>query len=206
MSYGSPNRVTLERCSPRARWLSRRGFVQLAAVSVAGSLAGCGGSRPSSTPEPVSLGDGRQCDVCGMVIQDHPGPAGQIFYSTHSPEGHANPAWFDTVTELFSYHFAKTSLDWEAASMYVTDYSTVDYSIDEHDGTKYISSFVYPESFAPASDLVFVTNSAVQGAMRTDLLPFSVAADAASFVDTHGGEVIGYGDIDQAAIAKAMRR
>ncbi len=172
---------------------------------MAGALAGCGGSGSSSTPDPVSLGGRKQCDVCGMVIEDHPGPNGQTFYKNHSPEGHDNPARFDALTELFTYHFEKTSLGWEVAAMYVTDYSGVDFTIDEQDGTKYISSFVAPDTFAPASDLVYVINSPVQGAMGPDLIPFSAETDATAFAKTHGGQVISYDEIDQATVAKAMR-
>ena len=172
---------------------------------MAGALAGCGGSGSSSTPDPVSLGERKQCDVCGMVIEDHPGPNGQTFYKNHSPEGHDNPARFDALTELFTYHFEKTSLGWEVAAMYVTDYSGVDFTVDEQDGTKYISSFVVPDTFAPASDLVYVINSPVQGAMGPDLIPFSAETDATAFAKTHGGQVISYDEIDQATVAKAMR-
>lgn len=137
-----------------------------------------------------------------MVIADHPGPNGQIFYRNHTPEGHDNPAWFDSVKELFSYRFEKQRFDWEAEVVYATDYSTVDYSLTTERGTTYISSPVEPASFADASDLVFVVGSEVHGAMGPDLIPFSARADATAFSDEHGGEVVNYADVDAGTLER----
>lgn len=176
------------------------GLATAGLASLAGCLGGDGGEEP--VPEPVALDGGKQCDACGMVIADHPGPNGQIFYREHAPEGHDNPAWFDSPKELFAYHFEKQRLDWTARVVYVTDYSAVDYRLfTEHD-TTYISSHVEPASFADAADVVYVVGSDVHGAMGPDLIPFGERADATAFVDDHAGEVLAYGDIDATTLGR----
>ncbi|MFB6352582.1 MAG: nitrous oxide reductase accessory protein NosL [Halobacteriales archaeon] len=176
----------------------------LAAAGVA-SLAGClgGPTGDEPVPDPVALDGGKQCDVCGMVIADHPGPNGQIFYRDHAPEGHDNPAWFDSVKEQFAYHFEKQRFDWEALVVYATDYSAVDYRLFTERDTTYISCHVEPGSFADAADLVYVVGSEVHGAMGPDLIPFGDRADATAFSGDHGGEVLAYDDIDASTLARA---
>ncbi len=43
--------------------------------------------------------------------------------------------------------------------------------------------------FADATELVYVVDSAVEGAMREEFLPFSSREEASAFADEHGGEV-----------------
>lgn len=192
-------------CSGCTGRLTRRAFVRAGAVAVVGGLAGCGGAGSASTPDPIALSGRKQCDVCGMVIEDHPGPTGQIFFEDNSPADHENPAWFDALTELFSYRFEKTDLGWTPAATYVTDYSAVDYEIDRQDGTAYIESFVAADTFAAADGLDYVAGSPINGAMGPDLIPFSEPAEAEAFAAEHGGEVVAYDAIDRALVARAMR-
>lgn len=184
---------------------TRRRLLQLTAGTAVAGLAGCGGGGSTTVPAPIALDGRKQCDVCGMVIEDHPGPNGQIFFDDHSPSGHDNPAWFDALTDLFSYLFEKETLDWKPVVTYVTDYSTVDYSIEDHEDTTYIESFVAAETFAAADEVVYVIESGVNGAMGPDLIPFSDPEEAATFSETHGGTIIEYEAIDQSMIARAMR-
>lgn len=180
----------------------RRTFLAGAAVA---ALAGClSGATPTETapPTPIALDGGEQCDGCGMVIADHPGPNGQLFYQDHAPEGHDNPAWFDSVKELFAYHFEKQRLDWEALVVYATDYSAVDYSLSTERGTTYLSSHTSADSFADATELVFLVGSDVHGAMGPDLIPFSVEADATALAADHGGEVVAFEDVDEGTLAR----
>lgn len=182
---------------------NRRRLLVLGGGLAVASLAGCTGGGNGSIPDPVSLAGGLQCDQCGMVIEMHPGPNGQVFYPEHSPEGHENPARFDSVKAcLFPYKLEHERLDWEATAVYATDYSSVEYALRREGATTYISSHVAAETFARAADLVYVVGSDVEGAMGPDFLPFSEPADAESFVAEHGGEVVEYGDIDEGLIGR----
>ena len=183
--------------------LGRRRLLALGGGVAAASLAGCLGGGTGSAPDPVGLSGGLQCDECGMVIEMHPGPNGQIFYRDRSPEGHENPARFDSLKScLFPYKLAHERLDWEAAAVYVTDYSAVDYELGEEGGTTYVSSHVAADAFASAADLVYVVESEVEGAMGPDFLPFSDDGEADAFAADHGGQVVAYDEIDEGLIGR----
>ena len=178
--------------------IDRRTVLKTGATLLATASAGClGGSEGSGdVPTPVTIESGAQCDVCGMVIANHPGPNGQLFYRDNSPATHDNPAWFDALQAcFFPYYFEKDRLDWTLAVGYVTDYSAVEYDIQESGGETYISSHTDAASFTDATAVSYVVGSDVHGAMGPDFIPFSEAGDAESFATDHGGEVLGFDDI-----------
>ena len=185
----------------------RRSVLRASALGVAASLAGClGGVLPgddSEVPGPVSVAGGLDCDVCGMVIEKHPGPNGQIFYADESPEGHDNPARFDSLKQcFFPYKLEHDQMGWNIDAAYVTDYSSVEYDVSTQGGTTTISSHPEPDAFARAKDLQYVVNSEVEGAMGPDFIPFSTQGDAESFADEYGGEVVSYGDIGEGLVGR----
>lgn len=172
---------------------TRRTVVLAGGALAASALAGCLGS---DRPDPVAVEAGAQCDVCGMVIANHPGPNGQLFLEDASPEGHDDPAVFDSLKKcLFPYTLEQERRDRTVAATYATDYSAVDYEVTTDEGATYISSHTAPGSFAPAADLHYVVESEVQGAMGPDFHPFSVAADATAFADAYGGRVLAFEEI-----------
>lgn len=68
------SRCTHYRRCPPWRVLAATG----AAVAV--GLAGCLEDNDAAEPaDPIDLLNGETCDTCGMVIEDHYGPAGQLF-------------------------------------------------------------------------------------------------------------------------------
>ena len=173
----------------------RRSVLAAGGALAASALAGCLQSD-GEQPDPVAIPDTAQCDVCGMIIANHPGPNGQIFYSDNSPEGHDNPAWFCSLKKcFFPYKLEHDRLGWTVAAMYVTDYSAVDYGTSTSGGVTYISAHREPASFGPARELSYVVESDVQGAMGPDFYPFSDAEDADGFAAEYGGRVLGFGDI-----------
>ncbi|MDG5778910.1 nitrous oxide reductase accessory protein NosL [Haloarculaceae archaeon H-GB11] len=157
----------------------RRCCVGAAAIGTCG-LAGClGGSTASPPPDPISLDGDKTDDWGGMIIGEHFGPNGQIFYAKHSPEGHDNPAWFHTLAKgLFPYHFAPDRQDCDAEAIYVTDYSAVDFEVTTVNGQAFISSHTAAETFGDAAGMTYVMESDVHGGMGPDFLPFSAASDA----------------------------
>ena len=176
------------------RGLGRREFL----------LAGCSGdgATDAAPPDPVSVGAGQVCDSCGMVISEHPGPNGQIFYR-EGPSSGSEPARFDSPKAcLFPYYFEHERRGWSAEVVYVTDYSRVDYEITTVEGQRYIQTATAPESFSNARDTVFVVGSEVHGAMGADFVPFSERADAESLAEEHGGEVVEYDSIDEGLIGQ----
>lgn len=188
-----------------APWIGRREFLLAGSVLGTGVLAGCSGgeSKDGGSLDPVSLAESRECDVCGMVISEHPGPNGQIYYRENSPETHDNPAWFDSPKAcLFPYYFERQQRDWTAEVVYVTDYSTVDYEISDVEGQQYIQTATGPETFSDAADVVFVIGSEVHGAMGPDFIPFSEASDGSAFADEYGGETVTMEEITPETLAR----
>ncbi|SDK01230.1 Nitrous oxide reductase accessory protein NosL [Halovenus aranensis] len=181
-----------------------RGSLAATGTSV---LAGCTdilGSDEEGVPEPVPLSGGKFDYQGGMEIGPHGGPNGQIFYADNEPqplqqsEGEGDPslAWFHTLADgLFPYHFERRDRGWEAEVVYVTDYTSVDWSLTEREGRPRMPSPTAPETFADATELTYVVNSDVAGGMGPDLFPFSADGDADAFVDDHGGQTLGYDDI-----------
>lgn len=123
-----------------------------------------------------------------MTIADHYGPAGQLFYADY-PEDRDGPAWFDSVRELVTARADHDRRGRDLRAAFVTDYSRVDYDLDEREGATYISSHVGAEDFTDATAASFVVDSGIEGAMGEDIVPFSNADDAEAFADEHGGTV-----------------
>jgi nitrous oxide reductase accessory protein NosL len=166
--------------------LSRRHVVATAAGLTAG-LAGCLGGDGGDPPAAVSLSEDATCDVCGMVISQHPGPTAEVFYADQRPAGHDNPARFDSTWEAFQFDFEHE--DWDRQAFYVTDYSAVDYEIRTDGDQQVISTHYDASSFVDATGVTFV------GAMGEDLIAFSTPADAEAFQGEYGGDIVEFGDV-----------
>jgi nitrous oxide reductase accessory protein NosL len=198
---------------------TRRAAIGAIGVGALAGLSGCLGAvglDGGDAPEPVDLGGGKLDYHGGMEIGMHGGPNGQVFYADNEPEpmhdGSSSPdarddlAWFHTLVHgLFPYHLRRRERGWEAAAVYVTDYSAIEWELSERDGNEVMPAPTNPESFAPASELTYVADSDVMGGMGPALIPFSEAGDAESFTGTHGGETVAFGDITRQMI-RALQR
>lgn len=180
----------------------RRTVLSIGAAAGVASLAGCAGlgGDGAAGPAAVTLPDDATCDVCGMVISKHPGPSSEAFYEDQEPNGHANPARFDSTWEAFQFDYEHE--DWTRSSFYVTDYSTVDYDIRTDGGQQLISRHVESSSFASAESVTFVAGSSVVGTMGADLLGFSEESDAESFQSEHGGELVTLDEVTPTLISQ----
>ncbi|WP_207586722.1 nitrous oxide reductase accessory protein NosL [Halomontanus rarus] len=192
------NRLETEGVDPR----SRRRFLFGVAIASTAGLAGClGGERDerdgttSADPDPIALTGGLACDACGMVIEEHYGPAGQAVYADGRPEGREGPARFDSVAELLVSLEEADARGWETHAVFVTDYSRVDYELDVRDGTPYVSTHAEADAFADVQEVHFVVDSDVHGAMGPDSVPFTDPEDADSFADEHGGTVLEWDEL-----------
>ncbi len=180
---------------------TRRTVLTGAALTGLGALAGClggGSGSEQSVADPVTIESDMRCDNCTMVIGDYPGPAGQSFYEdpeavlgsgSEGSEGDEQdrPAQFCSTRCTYSFTFENES-EQEPEGSYLTDYSAVDYDIDTGGEKPEISRHLDADSFAPLTDLTFVVDSDVQGAMGASLIGFSDGDDADSFQEEHGGD------------------
>ncbi|RXK49226.1 nitrous oxide reductase accessory protein NosL [Halorientalis pallida] len=198
-------------CCPHHRSTSSRRAVLLSGAGLAVALAGCVGDdgtdgTDSDAPDPVTLTRADQCELCGMVIPNHPGPVAEVFYAEQRPSGHGNPARFCSTWEAFTYDFERRDRGWERTAFYVTDYSAVDYDLITDAGDTLISTHVAASAFAGATEVTFVVGSEVKGAMGRDLIGFSGQDDAAAFRREHGGELGTFEEITEATIGQLANR
>ncbi|KAB1189851.1 nitrous oxide reductase accessory protein NosL [Haloferax sp. MBLA0076] len=180
--------------------LSATGAIGVA--SLAGCLGGGGGSGNGDVPAAIALTGNKQCDVCGMIIEQHPGPVGQLFYADNAPEGHDNPAWFCSAWETFAYNFDRENEGWTLSVGYLTDYSSAEYELYDDGGSTFIDAHLEPEAFGRMDELFYVAGTDVKGAMGNDLIPFSDETDADTFADDHGGVVYRERDISRDLLAQ----
>ena len=179
--------------------LTRRRVLAAIGAGATISVAGC---LSAQTPDPVTLGTDDACDVCGMIISQHPGPSAEVFYQEEKPSDHDNPARFDTTWEAFQYDFERRDRGWTRTTFYVTNYSSVDDDIFSDAGTTFISTHPAAEAFTPASDVTFVVGSSVEGAMGRDLIAFSDDEDATDFAAEYGGSEAEFDDVTRSTIAE----
>ncbi|WP_411969066.1 nitrous oxide reductase accessory protein NosL [Haloferax sp. YSSS75] len=188
------------------RSLTRRTAVKTVVGGLTAAVAGCMDGGTESKPDPIDLSGGKEDDQGGMIIGNHAGPNGQIFYRDESPAGHDNPAWFHTLSMgLFPYYFDKRRQGWEAVAIYVTDYSSVDYELHEESGKTYVSTYTAADTFGDAYEMTYVVESDVDGGMGPDLLPFSERAGADSFVAEYGGSTVEFDDVTSEWLAGYLR-
>ncbi|WP_458189206.1 nitrous oxide reductase accessory protein NosL [Haladaptatus sp. NG-WS-4] len=183
---------------------SRRRTMLLGASAALVSVSGClgvSGETDTDVPAAVALPKDATCDVCGMVIAQHPGPTSEIFYADNSPDAHENPARFDSTWEAYQYDFEREKKGWKRTAFYVMDYSSVDYTVTEDDGAKLISTHPRKDGFALVDDVTYVVGSEVLGAMGKDLIAFTAKADAKSFQSKHGGDLATHDEVTQEVIA-----
>lgn len=194
---------------------SRRRFMSGAATAGVLTIAGCmQGGAGGQTPDPIDLSGQKTDFQGGMVIGDHGGPNGQIFYADTEPQPRQgagvgddvpdNVAWFHTlIYGLFPYHFEMRDNGAEATAIYVTDYSAVEWELSPESMT--MPAPTGPETFADATELTYVADSDARGGMGAVLLPFSDSDDAAQFSSEYNGRTVSYDEIDRTLIAGIRR-
>lgn len=155
-------------------------------------LAGCLGDEADN--EPIDLTGDVTCDVCGMVIEEHFGPAAQAFYD-EGPPNRDGPARFDSVAEMVTYD---QETHWGREAAFATDYSQVESEPERVDGTPYMPTDASQNVFEPVESLAFVVGSELEGAMGPDAFPFGTETDAEAVTADFGGEVVEWADLPAA--------
>lgn len=181
--------------------LSRRRLLSVSAAAATLSIGGLAGCLGSDVPEPIALDGEQSCDQCGMVISEHPGPAGQTYFEGDVPEGRDGPAWFCSSKCTYNYGFDVEDRGGTAAVTYLTDYSTVDYGVEGEADSLVVTAHLAADAFADAAGLVLVAGSDVEGAMGSALIPFSDTDDAEAFAAEYGGEIVPHADVTRELLA-----
>jgi len=146
------------------------------------ALSACGGEDTAAPPPaPQAVSADTVGHYCGMTLQDHAGPKGQIFV-----KGRAAPVWFSSIKQVFAY----TLLPEEPkglAAIYVNDMAAAG-----PDGAADLRVWV------DARQAFYVIGSSFVGGMGAeDAMPFSDPARAQAFAQTHGGRVVRFADVPE---------
>ena len=177
---------------------SRRRLLSGVGAGIALASAGCLGEESASIT-PVSLDGERACDQCGMIIEDHPGPVGQVHFEDDEPEG-GRPGQFCSSTCTYTYRFDAEDAGRTPLATFLTDYSLVDQEVFEEGSDVMFSSHVESEAFSRTTDLTVVARSEVVGAMGPELIPFSEDGDVDAFVEEYGGEPMAATDVERSTL------
>lgn len=140
-------------------------------------VAGCGEEKKTTIPTPVAFDKHDRCLICGMVILNYPGAKAQTFI-----EGEKEPQKFCSVKDGFVF-----VLQPENARRLVVFYVS-DYGSERKGGI--------PEKLLNAKEATYVVGSDVRGAMGKSILPFASREEARKFASSHGGDVLGFTDIN----------
>jgi copper chaperone NosL len=185
--------------------LSRRRLLGVTTAGAVTAVAGCLGGD-ENVPDPVALDDGRPCDQCSMQVDVHPGPVGQAYYLDDTPgdlpdERENGRAQFCSAWCTYRYIFDRARNGPEPAGSYLTDYSSVDYTVSKEGGATVITAHLGRDAFTRAEKLTHGVDSEVQGAMGGSLIGFSDSGDADRFVQAYGGVAVPHEDVTQEMVA-----
>lgn len=143
-------------------------------------LAGCddGTDRSATVQRALAIEHGEECHLCGMLIEEQPGPKGQLY-----ERGVAAPRKFCSTRDLFAY-----LLDPEhrhrVQSVFVHNMAVTPW--DHPDDQAYVD----------ARQAWFVAGSKRTGGMGPTLASFAERADAQAFADAYGGQLYRFDQID----------
>jgi copper chaperone NosL len=154
----------------------RRTMLALAATL----LVATGCQDEAAAPAPERLTRAAIGHYCNMIVADHPGPKAQVH-----ERGLSHPLWFSSVRDALAYN----ALPGEAqnvAAIYVHDMGQADtWGSPPGEG-----------AWIRAEEALYVLGSDRVGGMGArEAAPFGDRAKAENFVKSHGGHIVGFGDI-----------
>lgn len=148
------------------------------------ALHGCEKSEQSAKQQlPVAIEPGDECHVCGMIIDNFPGPKGEAYV-----RGAAKPYKFCSTRDLFSW-WLQPENKIAAMAVYV------------HDMGKTRWTHPSDKDFVDARKAWYVIDQPRPGAMGPTLASFARKADAEAFIRKHGGRLLQFQDITLEIIA-----
>lgn len=175
------SRSWLRSWSRSSMWSAAPSFA--ATLLAATLLAACGGSQgdAAAPPPPQALTADAVGHYCGMNLDEHIGPKGQILLRDR-----ALPVWFSTIREVFAYTLLpeepKTIL-----AIYVQDMGQADSSGNPPS-----------DAWISARDAYFVIEGRAVGGMGApDALPFTHRDDALAFTERHGGRIVTFQEMPE---------
>ncbi|TMT85648.1 nitrous oxide reductase accessory protein NosL [Haloterrigena sp. H1] len=199
----STSAIDTDRSISRRTVLSGIGAVGLASIAGCSGTGG-NGSGSESVPDPITIDDEKVCDNCSMKIGNYKGPAGQSHYEDPTAVEELDedrPAQFCSSLCTYTFAFKHES---KPQVSYLTDYSTVDYEVDESTTQTTISRHLEADAFGDVTELTMVAGSDVIGAMGDSIVPFSDADQADEFQAEYGGDIYEHDEITQELVSSMM--
>ncbi|HRQ58242.1 MAG TPA: nitrous oxide reductase accessory protein NosL [Azoarcus taiwanensis] len=152
-------------------------------LAIALALPGCGSeSAPTVEIKPVEITRSTASVIDGMLLADYPGPKAQIHYA-----GQSDPDFFCNTRDMMFVYLVPEALR-KVNVVFVQDMGKADW--DEPMG-----------HWIDAQKAFYVAGSSRRGSMGPTLATFAVEADARSFAEEWGGEVLRF---DQITIDSVM--
>ncbi|WP_043488525.1 nitrous oxide reductase accessory protein NosL [Halomonas halodenitrificans] len=150
-------------------------------------LSACGESEPETlaTAQPIEAGD--SCHVCGMLISEQPGPKGEAFMDKQE-----QPLKFCSTMDLFAF-LKQPENETRVSHAYVHDVAAAPWATPDD------------EAFVLASEAWYLVGHDQRGAMGHTLASFADRADAETFREEHGGELVGFDEIDLELLGRLGR-
>lgn len=146
-------------------------------------LPACGEDETAVMPPPRALSGDATGYYCNMIVEDHPGPKGQIFLSDRT-----EPIWFSSVRDTLAF----TRLPEEPkdiTAIYVNDMGRASWEAPE------------PDTWIDAKDAWYVVGSDRRGGMGApEVVPFARRDAAEDFAVEHGGRVAAFPEIPVEAV------
>ncbi|MXV63532.1 nitrous oxide reductase accessory protein NosL [Natronorubrum sp. JWXQ-INN-674] len=186
------------------RIVTRRTVLGSVGAVCLGAVAGCLDGEEASVPDAIEVDDDHDCDNCTMRIGGHAGPAGQTHYEDPTEIlDEDRPARFCSSLCTYAFTFDNEA-EAEPTVVYLTDYSAVDYEIQEDEDGLVATRHLEADAFGDAAGLTLVADSEVGGAMGASLVPFSNADEAAEFQADYGGEIYDHDEVTQDLVMSLM--
>jgi copper chaperone NosL len=148
-------------------------------------LAACS-KEEAAMPAPQAMTADATGYYCGMLLNEHGGPKGQILV-----RGTKSPFWFSSVRDTMNF-LRLPEEPKDIGAVYVSDMAKAP-SWDKPGELNWIA----------AADAVYVVGSNQQGGMGgAEAIPFGARQAAAAFAAEHGGKVVSFEEA-RAALADA---
>lgn len=158
----------------------RRALVSiLFAAAFSAGFSACGDKKEAAAPPPRDVGADSIAYFCNMLVDEHPGPKGQVFLT-----GRDAPYWFASARDAIAF----TMLPGEPkniAAIYVTDVGRA-------------KNWDHPEpgTWVDARKAFFVIGSRRTGGMgAAEAIPFSEEQAARDFAAQYGGRIVRFADM-----------
>ncbi len=172
------------------QWIKNRGFRPgaLFLALLLAALTACSEAPEEQTPAtPVAFESGDECHVCGMIIQEFPGPKGQ---AVEARSGAVRK--FCSTRDMLSWWLEPENQNLRA-SLFVHDMARSDW---QHPDDRHLID---------ARGAFYVVGSDLQGSMGPTLASFGNQQAAEQLARDQGGRVLRFEEITPATLAELIQ-